>query len=166
MITKSKSLLLIFAFCFLVFSLYGCDAMRKKFIRTKKSESLETPIYVPVEYNQEAKSKETLYRDYFVYWQSWQDELINNLDAAANHKKQIECVEQIILNLEKMKILLVEEKQKSLDALILQSKKIRDQIGKPSLAETVLTQLKADLSRQKREIIQKFNYPGIKDFMR
>ncbi|MFH1201328.1 MAG: hypothetical protein V1674_00345 [Candidatus Omnitrophota bacterium] len=165
--TQITQIFVIFTACSLMCSsLTGCDAMRKKFIRTKKSESLETPIYVPVEYNQEDKSKERIYRDYFAYWQSWQDELINNLDAGANHKKQIECVDQIILNLEKMKLLLADEKQKRLDAFILQSKKFKEDIARPNLSIMLFSQLKSDLARQKRAIIQQFNYPEIKDFMR
>ena len=109
--------------------------------------------------------KETTYRNYFLYWQSWQDELINHLNNDANHKKQIECIEQIILNLEKMKAMLSENKQKILDGFIQQSKDIQQTILSANLSEFSFNRLRDTLTQQKREILKRLSYLKVKEFL-
>jgi len=165
--TQITQILIIFTFFCVIFTvLTGCEAMRKKFTREKKNVALEQPIYVPVEYNRETMPKETTYRNYFLYWQSWHDELINHLNIDANHKKQIECIEQVILNLEKMKAMLPEDKQKIVDGFIQQSKDIQQKILAANLNEFTLNQLRGTLTQQKMQIMKELSYPKVKDSLK
>ena len=110
----------------------GCEAFVRKFTRKSKKDNLvrQEMVLVPQEYNISQIPKEELYRQYFLFWQSWHDELINSLAYGASRKKKIDCLDQAVKNLVSMKQLLKEEKQKKLDGYISQLNSLRDSIDK------------------------------------
>jgi hypothetical protein len=113
---STESIFIIFiSFCLL--AACGCETLRKKFIRVPKSERVNTEevVYEPKEYPVQVMSNEDNYRLYYTFWRGWHQELIDALDEGQNHKKQIECINEIIKNLEKMKALLSPEKQAGLE---------------------------------------------------
>ena len=156
---------LFFVFSSLVL-ICGCETLRKKFIRKPKNErKMEEPVLSPQKYNPEFE-KDVLYRNYFVYWRSWQDELIAALDADLSHKKQIDCVYQAVMNLEKVRAFLNEDKQKELDVYIEELKALQEKIIKGNLAGAKTVMLKNKLKINKRNILRNFIYSKVKDDLR
>lgn len=104
--------------CILVFSLIGCDAFVRKFTRKqKKTDQTEELVLFPEEYKPSG-DKAGLYQQYFVYWKSWQDELIEALETSDSHKRWVSCAQEALKNLVQMKGLLKPELQKKLNVQI------------------------------------------------
>ncbi len=163
--SKSK-VVYFFITCLLVLSLTGCDAFVRKFTRKPKREApKEEFVLAPEEYKAPQATKEELYRQYFLFWKSWQDELINSLSIDTNHKKQIYCVNEIIKNLEQMRILLNEMKQKELDIYISQIKELKDSLME-DLYGNIISKNRLTAERVKRGILRDFSYKKIKEFLK
>lgn len=162
--TKIKNFIFICGLWFLVFNLIGCEAFVRKFTRKPKEKPKEEMVIAPEEYKGPKMTKEQLYRQYFLFWKSWQDELINALDSSKNHKKRIDCAAEAIENLELLKALLKADKQKVLDAYLNQLRHLKDLISKDLYGYNVsMHRLIAE--RIKRNILRDFSYPKIKDFL-
>lgn len=123
-------IVLLFTVCCLLFTLIGCDAFVRKFTRKPKKKDLpeEEMILVPQEYEAPVMTKEEEYQQYLLLWQSWQDELLDTLLYESNHKKQVSCADEAIKNLEQLRTLLNEDKQKKLDVYILRLKGLKDSV--------------------------------------
>lgn len=154
----------IFAVCYLVLVLLiGCDAFVRKFTRKPtKEKPPEEMVLVPEEYSSLFKTKEEAYRQYFLYWQSWQDELINALLSKLSHKKQLSCIDEAIKNLTEVRNLLAEEKQKALDPYLERLTALRGAIEEDTYSNNT------DNNRYKAEVLKKdilrfFSYPKIKN---
>ena len=151
---------------FFVSMLSGCEAFVRKFTRKPKEHKLkEEPILVPQDYSLSDLSTEERYRQYFLFWKSWQDELITALDSQASYKKRKECIREAVNNLEEIRSLLIEEKQKELDVYLeklrsLFSKIIQDIYG------TRLAINKSRAQSLKRNILRDFSYSNAKDYLR
>ncbi|MDD5665302.1 MAG: hypothetical protein PHI09_03890, partial [Candidatus Omnitrophica bacterium] len=121
----------------------------------------EEMVLVPEEWTGPKMSKEEIYRRYYNFWQSWQEELINVLTQKASLKKRVDCAQQSIKNLSGMRSMLNVTKQKQLDVYL-------------NLMNDLLFSIKADIygtanssnrqkaERVKRNIMQSFSYPDIK----
>jgi len=143
-------------------NLTGCEAFVRKFTRkSKKDKAPEEMVLVPEEWTGPKMSKEEIYRRYYNFWQSWQEELINVLTQKASLKKRVDCAQQSIKNLSGMRSMLNVTKQKQLDVYL-------------NLMNDLLISIKADIygtanssnrqkaERVKRNIMQSFSYPDIK----
>lgn len=116
---RIKKILCILLFCFLLLDLAGCESFARKF--TRKSKKTGQPVEMllaPEEYKGPNMSKDELYRQYFLYWKSWQDELINALTQKASLKKKVDCAQEALKQLVNMKMLLVPDAQKNMDIYI------------------------------------------------
>jgi hypothetical protein len=149
------------AFCLLLSTL-GCDSFIRKFTRKPKQEIEREKeiVLIPEEYKSNM-TKEEYYRQYFLYWKSWQEELIEALAIAGNHKKQVDCAIQAITNLVNMRKMLNEEKQKKLDTYINRMNELKDAVANDVYSNNAL------LNRQKaeqlrRDILKGFSYNEIK----
>jgi hypothetical protein len=114
--------------CFvLLITLVGCEAFVRKFTRKPKEENVQQPemIVAPEEYEKPAMSKEEQYRLYFVYWKSWQDELIESLASSSNQKKYLSCADQAIENLTQLQKIFKPEKLARIGDYLLRSQKLR-----------------------------------------
>lgn len=143
----------------IVFELTGCEAFVRKFTRKPKKEDLpkEEMVIEPQEYKEIQASGDSLYKQYFLFWRSWQDELIQSLSAGANHKKQTSCAEEILKNLEQLYALLSEDKQKDLGVYIKQTKDLIDLINK-DIYGTNVSGNRFSAERIKRNITRDFSY--------
>jgi hypothetical protein len=159
---KLPRFLYLFGVFFLIFNLIGCDAFVRKFTRKPKKEDIpqEELVLVPEEYKQ-TMSKEELYRQYLLYWKSWQDELIEALSRRTNYKKQLSCAQQAINNLLALKPLLNEEKNKKLDVHINQVSDLRDLIRDDNYCLNIPT-YKVTAERLRRAILRDFSFDKIK----
>lgn len=131
----------------------------RKFTRKSKKENLtrEEMVLAPEEYKGPGMSKKELYHQYFLFWKSWQDELINSLFSGANHKKQIGCVGEAIKNLINLKGLLNAERQKKLDIYIAQLNDLKERIAKDLYGNNIMANRK-NAEQLKRNILRDFSY--------
>ncbi|HLD82393.1 MAG TPA: hypothetical protein VI976_00375 [Candidatus Omnitrophota bacterium] len=116
----------------LIFYSLGCEAFIRKFTRKPKKENMpkEEMVLAPEEYKAPEMSKEDLYRQHFLFWRTWQDELIASLNKEGNHKKQIDCINEAVKNLTDLRPLLNLERRKILDIYIAQLNELNDEITK------------------------------------
>jgi|GEM_PF-213878 len=149
----------------LVILLTGCDAFVRKFTRKSKKEKEEKieMVLVPEEYKV-TLSKEDLYRQYFLYWKSWQDELIQALNSNSSHKKQISCAEEALKNLVQLKGMLNPQMQEKLEIYIKRLQALKEAIINDPYG-TNLTANRFNSEQIKREILRYFSYPKIKDYL-
>ncbi len=105
----------------LVVNLIGCEAFARKFTRkSKKDKNAVEMVLAPEEWKGPKMTKEERYRQYHLFWKSWHDELINALQQNSTMKKKVGCCEQAIKNMNGMRSLLNESKQKQLDVYLRQ----------------------------------------------
>jgi hypothetical protein len=148
---------------FLITSLLGCDAFVRKFTRKPKKDQTpkEEMVLAPQEYKP-TMSKEEQYRQYFLFWKSWQDELITALTSRdPNHKKQVDCANEAIKNLVGMRLLLNSEGQKKLDIYISRMTELRDSVDNDAYSTNVSSN-RLEAERIKRDILQYFSFGDIK----
>ena len=162
--SRFKSLILFCTLYVVLSTLIGCEAFVRKFTRkpTDKDLSRQELVLAPEEYTGPQMSKEELYRQYFLYWKSWQDELIVSLYPGGNHKKQIDCVEEALKNLAKIKALLSAEKNKQVDTYLTQMETLKDLISR-DLYFNNTTNNRTKAEQLKRNILRDLSYSKIKD---
>ncbi|MFH1458333.1 MAG: hypothetical protein ABIG31_04110 [Candidatus Omnitrophota bacterium] len=160
---KSKIILLVTSYC-LLFTLTGCDAFVRKFTRKPKSQNIseEEMIVAPQEYKGAEMSRQEQYRQYFLFWRSWQDELIVSLQEKRSQKKQMDCIQEAIRNLENLRPLLNQRLQESLERYIEQEKALKDSIGRDVYGSNSSGN-SSSAERIKRNILKDFSYSKIKD---
>lgn len=156
--------LLITGSSFLI-TLIGCDAFVRKFSRKPKRDNLpkEEMVLVPEEYKP-AMDKEELYRQYMLFWQSWQDELIESLTEKKSNKKQISCAEEAIKNLLGLRGLLDEARKKKLDVYIAQMVELQALIAKDVYGSNSLENVRS-AEIIKRAVLRDFSFHKIKKYL-
>jgi hypothetical protein len=151
-------------FILLLVTSLGCEAFVRKFTRKPKKENLpqEEMVLVPEEYKGSQMSREELYRQHFLFWKSWQDELINALSQKLSQKRRIGCTEEALKNLTELKGLLNPEQNKKLDIYIESLRELRDLIAQDPYSNNAATNSQK-AERLKRNILRDFSYSKIKD---
>ncbi len=150
----------------MLLNLVGCEAFVRKFTRkSKKDKAPEVMVLAPEEWKGPQMTKEQMYRQYYLFWQSWQDELINALSSNAPLKKKNDCVEQAIKNLLGMRAMLKETEQKQLDVYLKQMNDLKAAI-KSDVYGVSDNSNRQDAERVRRNIIQGYTYSDIKDNLR
>lgn len=148
------------------FSLVGCEAFARKFTRKhKKPTTKEEPVLVPQEYSISDISIEDRYRQYFLFWKSWQQELITALDAHGSYKKRVSCINEAINNLEQLRGFLFEEKQKELDAYLGRLRQLETNLSEDFYGRKLQVH-KRKAEGLKRNIIKDFSYSAVKNHLR
>jgi hypothetical protein len=163
---RIKRILSVLLFCFLLLDLLGCEAFTRKFTRkSKKSGVAVEMVLTPEEYKGPNMTKEEIYRQYYLYWGSWQEELINALTQKSSLKKKVDCTQEALKNLVNMKMMLVADAQKNFD---LEITKLND----------LLINIKSDLygandsqnlqvaQRIKSSVHKSFIYPKIRNYLK
>ena len=159
----ARKIILLLSVMILALNLTGCEAFTRKFTRkSKKDKAQEVMVLVPEEYKGPNMSREELYRQYFLFWKSWHDELIQSLTDGANRKKPLDCVDEALKNLYQLKSMLNPERQSRLDDYIRQTQELKDAVirdiyGNASAAN------RQRAERIRRNILRDFSYPKIKD---
>jgi len=147
----------------LLVNLVGCEAFVRKFTRkSKKAESPEEMVLAPQEWKGPQMTKEEQYRQYFVFWKSWHEELINALLQDASQKKKIDCGQQAMKNLLGLRSLLNESKQKQLDVYLRQLADLLSGI-KSDIYGTSGNSYRQASERLMMNIQQRFAYNDIKN---
>ncbi len=153
------SVLLLF---FILLNITGCDAVKKKFTR-KKKETVKMPHIYQVQKYQKKPSPE-LYKMHYSYWASWQAELEQVLGRS--HKKDQQCIEQIISNLNDMENVLVPEKGAALKKHTDRLMAVKDAIDREELGQLNRDYLMRTLEREGRYIRREFCYSKVRGSLR
>lgn len=150
----------------LLLGMLGCEAFVKKFTRKPKKDRMpqEELVLAPEEYQPPRMSREEAYRQSFLYWKSWHDELIQSLLSGTNHKKQTDCARQALENLLQLRSLLDEASQKSLDTYIDRMRSLEESISNDVYSSN---QARNRLSAEhlKQDILRDFSYERVKDHL-
>ena len=163
---RFKKIFIFLLLCFLLPTLVGCESFVRKFTRKpKKPDAAVEMILIPEEYKGPNMTKEELYRQYFLYWKYWQDELINALTYKASLKKKIDCAQETLKNLVNMKMMLVLEEQKNLDAYISKLTDLLSSMKNDTYGTNDNRNLQV-AERIKSGIQQEFIYPKIKNYLK
>ena len=156
---KALSIILIF---FLLLNITGCESLRKKFTR-KKKETVKMPhIYQVRKY--EKKPSPELYQKHYVYWTSWQTELISVLGE--NQKKDRRCIEEAVGQLCDMQNILVPEKGQELAPHIEKMMSVKDTIFNEELTQANKDYVLRTLEREDRLIKKDFSPGKVKNYLK
>jgi len=159
---RLKQSLALFFFFILLISSTGCEAFARKFTRkSKKDKAPVEMVLAPEEWTGPKMTKEQLYRQYYNFWQSWQDELINVLINQASLKKRVDCAQQAVKNLMGMRGMLNETRQKQLDVYLRQMNDLLKAI-KSDIYGAFNNSSRQTAERVRRNILQYFSYSDIK----
>ena len=158
----TRIILLVTCYSLLV-TLIGCEAFVRKFTRkSKKEKAPEEMLLAPEEWIGPQMTKEEQYHQYFLFWKSCQDELINALEQNASQKNKNDCAQQALKNMLGMRALLNESKQKQLDIYLRQMADLQSAI-KADIYGTSGNPNCQRLEKLKMNILQKFSYNDIKN---
>jgi len=161
-----KRFIVFFCSSIIVVNLAGCEAFTRKFTRkSKKTDQTVEMVLAPEEYKGPNMTKEELYRQYFTFWKSWQDELINALTHNASLKKKVDCAQEAVKNLLNLRGLLVEQAQKNLDVYIARSMDLLSDMQKDIYGASNNRNSDA-AERIKSDIQRGFIYPKVKNYLR
>jgi hypothetical protein len=161
-----KKILSIIFFGILLLDLIGCEAFTRKFTRkSKRTDPTIEMVLVPEEYKGPDLSKEEIYRQYYTYWSSWQDELINALTQNASLKKKVDCAQQSLKNLVNMKMMLVDDAQKNFDREIAKLNELLVYIKSDIYGANNSRSLRL-AEKIKSSIHEDFIYPKIRNYLK
>jgi hypothetical protein len=159
--TRKRFLMYIFILV-LSISFVGCAGIQRKFTRKKKKEEVPAPVITTYDYKKDLRVSE-LYKKHFLYWKTWQDELIERIDEG--YKKRIECYDNLVMHLMEFGKYLVDSKTKELEPFIKKIKSIDPDIRKKRLSKSEENKMRNLLEKSRRQIDRGFSYPKVKDFL-
>lgn len=163
---KLKKMLSVLLFSFLLLDIVGCEAFTRKFTRkSKKSDAAVELVLVPEEYKGPNMTKEELYRQHYLYWNSWQDELINALTQGTSLKKKVDCAQEALKSLMNMKMMLVEDAQKNFEPVIADLKDLLAGIKSDVYGANNHNNLRV-AEHMKSNIHRDFIYPKIRNYLK
>ena len=144
----------------LCISFSSCAGLQRKFARKKKDEERPVPVITTYDYAKDRRVDE-LYKKHFLFWKSWQTELINRMGAT--YKKRAECFDFTVSSLEEIKKYLKGPKSAELEKFITKIKTIDPEIRELRLSRSQQYRMKHLLETTKRQIDRQFSYTKVKD---
>ena len=153
---RFRAFVLVIGLVALVSGLSGCDSFVRKFTRKPKGDVqhveqvLEPQEYVPPTAREQ-------YRDFLLYWQSEQDELINALVTKSSQKKQLGCAREALKNLNNLRPLLSAAKQKKLDIYIADLGTLKSAIEKDTYSNDAPNNARS-AERIRRLVLKEFSF--------
>jgi Ni,Fe-hydrogenase I large subunit len=161
---KSQIQILIALLISLLFAmnLCGCAELQKKFIRKKKTVKAEPHYYRIQDYK--VKPSIELYTQHYVYWRSWNREIVEMLGI--NSKKDKRCISEMIGNLEDMASMLIDEKAQELDKHIQVIRGIENDIQRGNMSFATKSRIKKVLEKEFALIKINFSYRKMGPFIR
>jgi len=163
---RLSKFILVLLCCFLLLDLAGCESFTRKFTRkSKKTGQAVEMVLVPEEYKGPNMTREELYRQNFLFWKSWQDELENALTQKSSLKKKVDCAQEALKNLVNMKNMLAAGVQINLDVYINQTVELLASIKSDIYGSNDSRNLHI-AERIKSDIHKGFIYPKIKNYLK
>jgi hypothetical protein len=161
-----KKIFFLIIICCLLTTVLGCESFTRKFTRkSKKPDTVVEMVLTPEEYKGPNMTKEEIYRQYYLYWGSWQDELINALTQKSSLKKKVDCAQEALKYLVYMKMMLVTDAQKNFD---LEISKFNDLLSsvKSDIYGTNDSRNLRMAERIKSSVHKGFVYPKIRNYLK
>ena len=121
-------------------------------------------IIVPRDYSAHPYPSDVMYKQYFIYWKSWNQELITSLNDYSSYKKILDCTEQAIINLKKMATYLNEVKSKELEVYIKKTEDLKAQVvASKAMPPSRMAMLRYDAERILSSVNRLFDLKKMKD---
>ncbi|MFH1622102.1 MAG: hypothetical protein ABIA97_03155 [Candidatus Omnitrophota bacterium] len=160
-----KNNFFIFVLIIFLFSSFGCESFRRKFIRKPKGKPKEEEmVIVPKDYSKLQLPVDQAYTQYYTYWKAWHNELLQFLVSTDSKKKIISCFEQSILNLSHMKDLLEsEDKIVLLDNYINELSALSEEAQEKTITVISSGRIKNESEQLLRNIMRDFSFSKVKD---
>lgn len=159
-------------FCIVIFScvclLTGCETLRKKFTRKRKTiDNKENVVIVPRDYDEHPFSSDVLYKQYFSYWKAWNQELIQSLGDQESFKRIMSSSQQAAANLKKMSSYLTDEKAGELNVYVEKLGKIDAEIKEAhNLPSERMRVFRYKVSRIYSCVNREYDYTKIKNYLK
>jgi hypothetical protein len=144
----------------LCISFAGCAGLQRKFTRKKKKEERPVPVITTYDYAKDLRVDE-LYKKHFLYWRTWQDELIERMEDT--YKKRIECYDNAVIHLMEIRGYLRDTKAEELEPFLKEIKSIDPDIRKKVLSKSEIYRMRHMLEITRRQIDKRFCYSKVKD---
>ncbi|PIU42166.1 MAG: hypothetical protein COS99_01755 [Candidatus Omnitrophica bacterium CG07_land_8_20_14_0_80_42_15] len=160
--TIIRELFIILIAIFFIFESTGCETIQKKFVRKNKETKPIEKYYELEKYSREPS--DVVYKRHYIYWKTWQEELINRI-SEDNYKKNMRCSSEIVSNLEDMQRYLVKEKAKELEPYINKMRDIAKELDNRLLGFAKKNQIKSMLEKTYREIKREFSYAKVGNYI-
>jgi DNA repair ATPase RecN len=162
---KSKTLFLVISYS-LILTLVGCEAFVRKFTRKPKAREFpeQEMVLAPEEYQALSLSPAQRYQQDFLFWKTWQDELIISLQEGRSWKKQVDCLREAIKSLENLRPLFKEEFRETLERHLAQEKALLEAVEN----DVYGAQTSAHLSRAeriRRSVLRTLSFGKIKGYL-
>lgn len=151
--------IIIFMLCL---SIAGCGGLQRKFARRKTEEVKPLPVTTTYDYSKELRVDE-LYKKRFLYWKSWQGELIDRMGDG--YKKRADCYNELMQNLLEMQKYLNDEKYKELEVFIINIRSIDPDVKKIDLTNNEKYRISQLLEKTKRLIDKRFSYSKVRNYL-
>jgi len=163
--TVLRGAVLVLAF---LLTLSGCEALRRKFTRTKRrSAKQEAMIVTPRDYSEHPFPNDVMYQQNFTYWKAWNQEWVASLHDQDSRKKILSCGEQALVNLEKMASYLTQEKKERLEVHVAATRALQEDIeAHRSLLPSHYAAYRDRAQRLLRVINGNFDMHHVKDAIR
>lgn len=145
-------------------SLSGCTGeLRKKFVRKKKYEKKQIPVFKPKSYEAEF-TKEQRYINHYAFWKNAQTEMINILDGKdrINNKKLKFHANYAVVEINEMYKLLPDEKKQSLKPHIEELTGLAERIKDSSYVSAHKHTLTKQLKHIYNVVRENFSYVKMK----
>jgi len=143
--------------------MHSCASLHEN---QKDNRPLEQMVLNPEVYPDRFASKEDAYRQYFLYWKSWQDELIDSLgEEQPNLRRRSDCAHEAIRNLTEMQRLLSGGERAEADKYVSKMLALKADIEKDIYGANswALRRQAEDLERRIRRAMQ---YEKVKDSLK
>lgn len=113
----------------------GCQSLKKKFTRKKKSTAPEEefiPVLEPEVYPEKVETNADLYRYHYSLWQVWDRELKTNIADGDSDKRKLYTLEQMVGQLQNLLPLLPDDKKPGLEAILRDMQELKKKLQQPS----------------------------------
>jgi hypothetical protein len=160
-----KRIWLVLSCCFLLLDLWGCESIVHKFTRKSKNPSHAVEMVLAPEEYKPSANKEEVYRQYYLYWGTWYDELINALTQSASLKKKLDCAQEALKNMVSMKMMLVPQAQKNFDRDISRMNALLADMKSDAYGQNDSRNLRA-AEKIKASVHLGFVYPKIRNYLK
>ena len=132
---KVVNWVLMISLCAGALSLTGCEPLRKKFTRKKKtvdnqSEAMQ-PVLDPLEYPDKVTTVEDDYRQFFSLWRVWDKEALMLFEENASDKKINFALNKIQVQMDGMQKLLTGEKREKMGQLLKELNSVEEDMKTP-----------------------------------
>jgi hypothetical protein len=124
-------------------------------------------VITPRDYSANPLPSDVMYKQYFAYWKSWNQELVTSLIDRSPDKKIIDCAERSVSNLKKMAFYLQEDQAKKLDVFVKQTEELKDDlVASRAMLSIMPHQFRYRADRILSQVNREFDFRHMKDHLK